>query len=250
MGSSSTPSSNPQMQPPALRFSHQGPDIMGPTIQDHRQSSIHAPQSKQLLPSLSEALGVKSAPTYSDNVTTPVTQPSSNITSPHASSQGASPPHHVSATHASQAQIQERGRNLDTRSYEALQQLSARRTPPPSVAPYLAHKTFPVSDRNTTYESPRRDTSHFSYGYLSSGLSATTKTPVTAPSQRASAAEPQVWSGGIAPPAAAASSRGTSQAYSESVKHHLDLYDFEVALNEVRSMTSCYIRNDSSCTDS
>ncbi|TKX20570.1 GATA zinc finger domain-containing protein [Elsinoe australis] len=233
------------------------PHTHTPDIMSKRQDMKDASAIKHSLPSLHEALGVDRHTTYTSEAPPSATTQSALPTptahspqSPRRYQDGPSPPHRPqsfapvhppfsqadsSASRAPVSEAQDYRRSEYAESYRTYQ----RRSPPPSQghrASYPGHE--PARIYETSPQGPPPPSSQFTYGYahssapFTSGPAPTSNpTPIFHPSTipQASPETSHSWRSG--PPSATAAR--PSQTYSESVKRHLDIYDFEMALNEI-----------------
>ncbi|PNS16651.1 hypothetical protein CAC42_4615 [Sphaceloma murrayae] len=243
---------HPNPTPTATPHAHT-PDLSSKR-QDTQEVSV-----KHSLPSLHEALGVdrhaaftSEAPHSSATQTAHPTPSTHSPQSPRRYQTGPSPPHRPQAfapvqppfsqpdhgnTRPAVAEPQEYRRPEYSESYRTYQ----RRSPPP---PSQIHRgSYPGPEAIRTYEPtsqgpPPPPASQFTYGYAhSSGpfTSGPSAAPISAPVYHPSTApqsSPESTHSWRSGPTSGPAVR-PSQAYSDSIKRHLDSYDFELALNEI-----------------
>ncbi|KAG8626730.1 hypothetical protein KVT40_005675 [Elsinoe batatas] len=238
-----TPSATPHSQTPA-------PDLMSKRA-DLKDAAKHS------LPSLHEALGVeRNAPYSSDaphsatNQTAHATPQTNSPRSPRKYQVGPSPPHRPQSygpiqppysqaeptpPRAPVSEPQEFRRPEYAESYRTYQHRS-----PQSASSHRG--SYPGPEPARSFESsqgPAPPSSQFTYGYAHTSAPYTSAAP--APASAAPIFHPSTiphtspeashsWRSG---PPGMPPSRPPPQAYSEFVKRHLDLYDFEMALNEI-----------------
>lgn len=235
---------------PTAPINTQSQEILAGRGEDRQPS---ANPVKASLPSLLEALGVERRTGYNTESkipTAPQTAPSTTNThspptprrahnepSPPGRSQAFIPtdryPARVEPSHPQPA-VRElydpRRHDWSDRPHAPYRQAS----PPtsnsqPSRPPYSA--TDSVHSFDTAPQGPSGRSSHFSYGYAAPPVSYAAPPPAPPASSVPYPSARSEWRPS-APPSA--SHPGPSSGpYSESVKRHLDLYDFEMGLNEV-----------------
>ncbi|KAF2153882.1 hypothetical protein K461DRAFT_292584 [Myriangium duriaei CBS 260.36] len=214
-------------------------------------------EPKHSLPSLSEALGVERNPPYSSEGGAPITQTAQPRQVPHSvgsprRSSGNPSPQHAPQTFGPQHASYPANEQAPTR-YVPGESNDYRRRDYPEQHPqvYQQHRSPIMTSQQGRQPVPGPDgsrpfetspvgpvsNSQFAFGYTqppsSFSSTAPARPPMTAPPYQTPmgppAAEPtQGWRPG--PPAPPSR---PPQIYSDSVKRHLDLYDFEMALNEI-----------------
>ncbi|KAF4554859.1 Biofilm regulator 1 [Elsinoe fawcettii] len=242
---------HPNPTPTATPHS-QTPDILSKRAADLKDGIKHS------LPSLHEALGVERHANYSSEGPASATTQTAHATpqthspqSPRRYHVGPSPPHRPqsfapvhppysqsesAAPRSAPAEPQEFRRPEYAESYRTYQHRS-----PPSTSSHRGSYPGPEPVRafEPSPQGPAPPSSQFTYGYAHSSTTPYTSGP-PAPTSAAPIFHPSTiphtspetshsWRSG---PTSVPAPRPV-QAYSESVKRHLDLYDFEMALNEI-----------------
>jgi len=218
-------------------------------VDDHDRSGQ---AQKQSLPSLHEALGVEKSASYSSDAahnshTAPSpTSPTMSMLPPsaHVSSYA-----HPQTTYGSSSRLQHSHLHdhADRRRSDYAEQPSfASQSSPVMSTPQRGHAHYTYAEPRSAPEPASRPTASqgFSYGYAPYP----THLPQPAPSIASSSSiyqpstnhpppshQPPGWPSDSGPAMAREQPRGET-TYGDSVKRHLDMYDFELALNEVCSI--------------